>query len=203
MSEVSRFIDSGILEMYVMGDTSTEQNALVEKMVRQHAEIRDELQAIELALEKYAMSQATEVDPTIKPFLMATVDYMERLSKGEKPSCPPQLHADSSIADYAEWLNRPDLVLTGPLDEIDTRIIGSTPEITMAIVWIRNGAPPEIHKNEYETFLIVEGTCNIMVDGNDNHLKPGDVFTIPLFLSHTVIVTSKMPCKIILQRLAA
>jgi len=203
MNEVSRFIDSGILEMYVMGDTSPEQNALVEKMTGKYPEIKEELYSIELSLEKYAMSQATEVDPTIKPFLMATVAYMERLAKGEKPSYPPQLHANSAISDYEEWLSRPDLALTEPLDEIDAHIISSTPERTMAIVWIRNGAPPEVHKKEYETFLIVEGTCNIVVDGKDNHLKPGDVFTIPLFLSHAVMVTSATPCKIILQRLAA
>jgi mannose-6-phosphate isomerase-like protein (cupin superfamily) len=203
MNEVSRFIDSGIIEMYVMGDTSPEQNALVEKMVGTYPEIREELHTIELSLEKYAMSQATAVDPTIKPLLMATVEYMERLARGEKPSYPPQLHANSVVSDYEKWLNRPDLALTEPLDEIEARIISSTPLLTMAIVWVRNGTPPEVHKKEYETFLIVEGTCNIKVDGKDNHLKPGDVFTIPLFLSHSVIVTSATPCKVILQRLAA
>ena len=203
MSEVSRFINSGILEMYVMGDTSPEQNAEVERMIKEHIKIREELYSIEIALESYAISQAKEVDPKIKPFLMATVDYIERIMHGEQPAFPPALHENSLISDYNEWLNRPDLVLTEPLDEIEARIIGATPELTTAIVWIKNGSPPEIHKTEYETFLIVEGTCNIVVDGNDNHLVPGNVFTIPLYLSHTVIVTSKTPCKLILQRLAA
>lgn len=203
MSEVSRFINSGILEMYVIGDTSPEENAEVERMVKQYAEVREELYKIEIALEKYALSEATLVDPTIKPFLMATVDYMERLANGEQPSYPPQLTASSLISDYDDWLNRADFQLNVPLDEIEAKIIGSTPELTMAIVWIRNGSPPEIHKDEYETFLIVEGTCNITVDGVDNYLKSGDVFTIPLYLSHAVKVTSDIPCKIILQRLAA
>jgi hypothetical protein len=76
MSEVRKFIDSGILEMYVMGDTSPQQNALVERLAEEHIEIREELYAIEIALENYALSQAKEVDPTIKPFLMATMDYI-------------------------------------------------------------------------------------------------------------------------------
>lgn len=203
MSEVRKFIESGILEMYVMGDASPEENVLVELMVNKHPEVKEELLSIEVALEEYALSQATTVDPVIKPFLMATVEYMERMSKGEQLSFPPKLRTNSLISDFEEWLNRPDFALTEPLDEIDARIIAATPQMTTAIVWIKNGSPPEIHKSEYETFLIIEGTCNIVVDGKDNHLKSGDVFTIPLYLSHTVIVTSGIPCKLILERLAA
>ncbi|WP_159475959.1 cupin domain-containing protein [Dyadobacter sp. 3J3] len=203
MVEVKKFIDSGILEMYVIGDTSPEENVLVESMVNIHPEVKEELFIIEVSLENYALSQATSVDPVIKPFLMATLEYMERMTRGEKQSFPPELHIDSLISDFNEWLERPDFVPVEPLDEIDARIIAATPERTTAIVWIKNGSPPEIHKSEYETFLIIEGTCNIIVDGKDNHLKSGDVFTIPLYLSHTVIVTSKIPCKLILERLAA
>lgn len=203
MSEIRKFVESGILEMYVMGDASPEENILVELMVNKHPEVREELLSIETSLENYALSQATAVDPVIKPFLMATVEYMERMMKGEQPSFPPKLHANSLISDFSEWLNRPDFALTEPLDEIDARIIAATPQMTTAIVWIKNGSPPEIHKKEYETFLIIEGTCNIIVDGKNNHLKSGDVFTIPLYLSHTVVVTSEIPCKLILERLAA
>jgi len=203
MSEVKKFIESGILEMYVLGTTTPEQSVEVERMAKKHMQVKEELMSIEILLEDYALSQAKEVDPTIKPFLMATLEYMERIGRGEKPSFPPRLHKGSLISDYSEWLDRADLQLAGPVDEIEARIIGSTPRLTTAIVWIKNGSPPEIHKAEYETFLIVEGTCNIIVDGNDNHLKRGDVFTIPLHLSHTVIVTSETVCKIILERLAA
>ena len=201
--EVSQFIDSGILEMYVLGDTTPEQNEMVERMVKEYIEIREELYSIEVALENYAVNQAAPVDPTIKPFLMATVDYMQRIANGEPVSFPPQITADSLISDYDNWLNRADLQLTKPLEEIAAHIIGSTPELTIAIVWIKNGAPAEIHKKELETFLIVEGTCNIVVEGKDNHLSSGDIFTIPLHLSHHVQVTSLIPCKLILQRLAA
>ena len=203
MDELREFIESGILEMYVLGETSPDESALVERMVEEHPEIKAELYSVEVLMEDYAMSHATIPDPTIKPFLMATVDYMDRIQNGEEPSYPPQLRADSKIEDYDQWLKRPDLQLTAPLVEIEARIIGHIPNMITAIVWIKNGSPPETHKEELESFLIVEGTCNIVVEGNENHLKPGDIFTIPLHMSHTVIVTSDVFCKIILQRLAA
>jgi len=203
MSEVSRFIESGILEMYVLGDTTPEQSAEVERMAKIHLRVKEELTSIEILLEDYALSHAKQVDPTIKPFFLASINYLERLGNGEQRSLPPKLHKDSLSADYSQWLDRPELQLTEPVDEIEARIIGATREQTTAIVWIKNGSPPETHKDVYESFLILEGTCNIIVDGKNNYLKAGDVFTIPLHLSHTVIVTSDIPCKVILERLAA
>ena len=203
MNEINEFIESGILEMYVLGETSPEQTETVERMVAAHEAVKAELYNIEVSLENYAISQAKPVDPTIKPFLMATIKYMERIQAGEQQTFPPKLHANSLIADFNPWLNRPDLSLSEPLDEIDAHIIGADEYMTTAIVWIKNGAPPETHKKEFETFLIVEGTCNIVVDGKDHFLQPGSVFTIPLHLSHHVLVTSQIPCKIILQRIAA
>jgi mannose-6-phosphate isomerase-like protein (cupin superfamily) len=64
-------------------------------------------------------------------------------------------------------------------------------------------APDEIHDNEYEKFLIVEGECDITVGTNVHHLTPGNYFSIPLHATHSVKVTSKTPCKVILQRVAA
>jgi mannose-6-phosphate isomerase-like protein (cupin superfamily) len=203
MSELTEFLASGILEMYVMGYTSLEENVHVERMASLHSEVTSEIHSIESTLVHYAMEYAVEPDPTIKPFLMATIDYMDRIGNGEAPSFPPMLTPDSRVEDFSEWLNRNDLELEEPLNQVQAKIIGYTPQITTAIVWLEHGAPPETHTDELEKFLIVEGTCNIIVDGQDNYLQPGDVFSIPLHLSHTVMVTSAQPCKIILQRIAA
>lgn len=202
-SELHQFIESGILELYILGQVSPDEKAQVEKMAALHEAVKEELDLIERTLEDYAFQHAISPDPTWKPFLMATIDYMERMEQGEIPSFPPELHQQSTLSDYRQWLEREDLFPAIPLKDIHARIIGYTPQMTTAIVWIEKGAPPEVHTEEYERFLIVEGTCNIIVDGKDNHLQPGDVFSIPLHLSHAVIVTSKEPCRVILQRAAA
>ena len=64
-------------------------------------------------------------------------------------------------------------------------------------------APQEVHDNEYKKFLIVEGTCDIVIGENAHSLVPGDVLEIPLHTTHFGRVTSSMPCKVILQRIAA
>ena len=88
-------------------------------------------------------------------------------------------------------------------EEVFAKIIGYTPEAITAIVWLKDYAPHEVHDNEYERFLIVEGTCDIIVEDEVNQLVPGDYFAIPLHKKHLVKVTSSIPCKVILQRVAA
>ena len=202
MTRGKAYIDSGILELYVLGCISQEHSRDVELMAVADPAVQQEITAIEKTMEAFAMEHAIPPSPVIKPFLLATIDYTERLKKGEPVTYPPVLHEKSSIDDYAQWLNRDDMVYTSE-EDIHAKIIGYTPEAISAIVWIRNQAPAEIHHDEYEKFLVVEGSCNISFDNKVHELNPGDYFMIPLHKNHVVQVTSTMACKIILQRIAA
>lgn len=203
MKSVKEYIESGILEAYVMGATSSEETAAVEQMMSDSYEIREEIEVITEALENYSKAHAIAPDPTIRPFLMATIDYAERMKKGEAPSSPPMLQEGSRSADFAEWLERPDMKLPDDFTDLHARIIGYTPTVLTAIVWISEMAPEEVHEHEREKFLVVEGTCDITIDKEVHHLVPGDFLAIPLYKNHHVRVTSGIPCKVVLQRVAA
>jgi mannose-6-phosphate isomerase-like protein (cupin superfamily) len=195
-------LNSGLLEEYVLGLTSLDETMEIEAFAANDSAIRAAIDSISTSLETFAFTNAVAPDPLIKPFLMATINYTERMEAGEPASDPPMLSEKSRIADYATWLNREDMVYRGK-DEIFARIIGYKPEALTAIVWLKDYAPTEVHDHEYEKFLVVEGTCNIMVEGQSNNLVPGDYFAIPLHKNHMVKVTSNIPCKVILQRVAA
>jgi len=203
MDNIEEYIASGILELYVLGVTSAEENKEVEKMASLHAAVRHEMDNIGIALEGYGKQQAIATDPTIKPFLMAMMDYTERLTNGEQPSFPPLLNERSAVADYTEWINLPDICLPVDFKDIYAKIIGYSPAVTTAIVWIQAGAPEEIHDDELEKFLILEGTCDITIESKVYHLAAGDFLAIPLYKKHNVRITSSIPCKLILQRVAA
>ena len=202
MFSVSEYIETGILELYVLGIASDEERNDVERLALEHVEIREEIEEIKVSIEVYGDAYKLEPNPVIKPFLMAIIDYTERLKSGEPPSVPPLLTENSTVADYHQWLNRPDMV-TADTEDVFAKIIGYTPEATTAIVWLKDYAPHEVHDNEYERFLIVEGTCDIIVEDEINQLVPGDYFAIPLHKKHMIKVTSSIPCKVILQRVAA
>ena len=199
---IAAFLESGVLELYVMGAASPQETLAVEQMAAAHPEVRHEIDTISQAMERYAQAHAVKPRNVVKPLLLATIDYMERMKQGELPASPPEITADSRPEDYAVWLNREDMVLPQDADEIYAKIIGYTPAATTAIVWIREAADQEVHHDEQERFLILEGTCDIIAGDNTYSLAAGDYFAVPLHTPHMFKVTSAAPCKAILQRLS-
>lgn len=203
MSKLNEFLESGILELYVLGYTTEDENKQVELMMSLHESVNAEIEAISQSLVRSTSKIASQPKTTVKPLLVATIDYTERLKNGEVPTEPPILNESSKIEDYSQWLMRPDMITPEEFDEIYIKLIGHTPQVISAIVWIKKETPMEIHGTEHEKFLIVEGSCDIFVNNIPHSLQAGDYMSIPLYADHIVKVTSKIPCKVVLQRVAA
>jgi len=62
LEDIKAYIESGILELYVLGDVTPEERAQVEAMAQKHPAIKAELIEIERSLELYAEENA--VDPS-------------------------------------------------------------------------------------------------------------------------------------------
>ena len=60
MEDIKAYIESGILELYVLGDLSPAERAQVEAMAQKHPAIRAELDEIEHSLQLYAEENAVE-----------------------------------------------------------------------------------------------------------------------------------------------
>ncbi|MBA3665198.1 MAG: hypothetical protein H0W61_13445 [Bacteroidetes bacterium] len=200
---IEEYINSGILDLYVLGLTSEGECGEIELLASEHILIKQEIEKLRSGIEAYVKLQAVSPGPLVKPLLLATIEYSERIRNGEQPVEAPELTEVSRIEDYAQWLNRKDMAAPEKYEGVHVKIISHSPAMTCAIVWIANEAPPETHTDELEKFLIIEGECDIIVDGIKNHLVPGNYFPIPLHKTHMVKVTSQIPCKVILQRAAA
>jgi anti-sigma-K factor RskA len=61
VEDIKAYIESGILELYVLGDVTHEEKLQVEALAAQHPAIKAELEEIERSLESYANANA--VDP--------------------------------------------------------------------------------------------------------------------------------------------
>jgi quercetin dioxygenase-like cupin family protein len=198
--DIEAYIESGILEMYVLGQLSETERSEVELYASNYPAIQKELHEIALTMQKFDEQNARQTHATVKPMIWATIDLMDRMAAGEKLSVPPILNENSSPADYAKWIERADMLAPKEIENIYGKIIGANEQATTIILWIKHIAPEETHHDEYERFLILEGTCNIVVSGKVQSFKSGDYFQIPLHEVHEVIVTSDIPCKAILQR---
>ena len=197
------FILSGILEMYAIGNANEEEIIEVENMCLLFPKVLVELNEISNALESYGSFYGVAPDITLKPAIFSTIDFIERMKNGEAPANPPILINGSSITDYEEWINRPDMVLGDDFEGIFAKVIAHNEKMSMAIVWLKDGSPMETHYDVLESLLIVEGSCTVSIEEENFYLNAGDVIHIPLFKKHIISVTSSIVCKAILQRLAA
>lgn len=77
MENLKAYIESGVLELYVLGDLSPEEALQVEEMASQHPEVRDEIAAIEQAMEQYAMQNAVEPSADVETRLFEKLGLSE------------------------------------------------------------------------------------------------------------------------------
>ena len=201
--DIKAYLDSGIVQLYILGYATEKECREFELLMTVHPEIATAFNVQQEALAEAVDEIRVTPHPNLKPLVLATFDYISRLEGGEELVLPPVLSEKSTVKDFQIWIDRKDMVAPEDFEEVHAKIIAATPEMTCAMVWIKNMAPEEIHTDEYEKFLILEGTCTIVVGTEENKLVAGDYFAIPLYEEHRVIVTSEEPCVVILQRIAA
>jgi anti-sigma-K factor RskA len=77
-----------LLEAYVLGQCSTEERALVERMVAEHAEVRAELTIIEMALEGYAAANTVAPPDWMKGRILEIIENEGVSSALPAPAAP-------------------------------------------------------------------------------------------------------------------
>ncbi|WP_406825287.1 anti-sigma factor domain-containing protein [Pedobacter sp. KACC 23697] len=83
MENLKAYIESGVLELYVLGDLSPEETLRVEEIASQYLEVKDEIAAIEQAMEQYAMQNAVQPSADIETRLLEKLgltDVEERIN---------------------------------------------------------------------------------------------------------------------------
>ncbi|TDH27984.1 cupin domain-containing protein [Segetibacter sp. 3557_3] len=203
MKDIKAYIESGKLEAYVLGTLPDKEYQVIEALAEQYPEVADAIARFEESLITYALENPVQPDPIIKPMVMAAVNYISRLEKGEVLSGVPTITPQTIIADFSTWLDSEHFVVPADFGDLYVRVIEHTADRNTSMVWVRHAFPAEVHENELETILIVEGTCNVFIGQQTRLLNPGDVVQIPRYVSHHVEVTSSIPCKAIVQRIAA
>jgi anti-sigma-K factor RskA len=78
---VQEYIASGILESYVLGVTSAEESAEVQRLAAQHPEIQAELNTLSAALEEYALTFEQEPPAHLRQRVLGALEDL-----GEPPS---------------------------------------------------------------------------------------------------------------------
>ena len=73
--DIKAYINSGILEQFVLGNTSPEESAQIVELSKSHPEIKAEIEAIEIGLLKYAESLTNLPSDSVKDKLMKELGF--------------------------------------------------------------------------------------------------------------------------------
>lgn len=73
--DIKAYIESGVIESYVLGMADDQEAAELEQLSRQYPEIREAIDEFELALEKQAIANAVPPSAGVKNQLLETLDF--------------------------------------------------------------------------------------------------------------------------------
>jgi mannose-6-phosphate isomerase-like protein (cupin superfamily) len=194
---IKAYIESGILELYAMGTLSETEHAEVLHNLELYAELREELECIEKALENYALQNNITSSPKLKAKLLDSISNLEN----EKEISLSNLPIINKYSDYKNWLKLIKSFGDLPLDNDGRHItmLRHNEEITQMLIVSTTDIEEETHLIEHESFLILEGECRCTVGDHVRMMSAGDFMQIPLFEAHDVqLVSPKVTA--ILQR---
>lgn len=181
------YIESGVLELYVLALLSETEQKDVAKMLAAYPELHIEIDKIQASLENKALANAIQPSAQLKNRVL---DSIENLQK-EKLMDMNDLPLINKFSIHHHWLN---LVGSfGRLELVDGRyikVLRQDDSVTQLLIISETPIAEETHEEEYESFLILSGECKCTVAGVVSFMKPGDFMEIPLFEPHHVELAS-------------
>jgi len=104
VENIKAYIESGILELYVMGDLNAQEVKDVEDMIAKYPELRAELEEVERALEFYARQNAVTPSSGLKDKILNSIEEntevrqtpADKITETDEPQVLPLYQAPSS-----------------------------------------------------------------------------------------------------------
>ncbi|WP_165825406.1 cupin domain-containing protein [Pedobacter yonginense] len=186
--DLAGFLESGLLELYLLGNLDQEGIATVEKMRSMYdAEITAEINALETFFEEDALKNAIKPSAAFEMKMekvFASLQTEQQMNVGELPLISPFSSAEA-------WLTRVagDLPKDKPTKRFE-KLLRNEDGVMQVLVISETDIDEEVHEDVEESFLILKGTCICTIGATSQQMGPGDFMQIPLHLPHTVTLTS-------------
>jgi mannose-6-phosphate isomerase-like protein (cupin superfamily) len=186
--ELRQFMESGLLELYLIDALGEDDRRLVEQMKRSHPEVSREIFELEQFIEQDAFRNS--VDPSMMLSEKMNSIFAELEKEAEmKAGNLPLISAMSSASDWLTVIN--PLIPLEFEDEKFVHVLKDQAGVFQALVVSRTDIEEEVHDALEESFLILEGTCTCSIEDQFFDMGPGDFMQIPLHKPHKVTITSK------------
>lgn len=186
--DIKKYIASGILELYALGLLNTIEVAEVDRLLRIHDELVEELEKISSALESYAKLNAIEPRAALHQELL---DRIENVQKEEEmdPKMLPLITRHSKLNNWSTF-TKPILEKLKPNEPRSVKILTHNDQLIQMLLVSSIDFEWETHDDEHESFLILSGEVLCTIGDQTTHMTAGDFMAIPLHVPHAVKLIS-------------
>lgn len=186
--DLAEFLESGLLELYVLGNLADGDLAPIKKMrLKYNTEITAEINALESFFEQDALRCAIKPNSVFDQKMegiFANLEIEHQMSLDRLPLINP-------FSSPNAWLKMIALDLPkGRLTERFGKLLRNDNGVMQLLVVSETDIDEEVHEDLEESFLILKGTCTCTIGATSFHMGPGDFMQIPLHQPHTVKLTS-------------
>jgi len=185
---LTTFLNSGLLELYLIGKLDQEEVLLVNQMRVAHPEVVAELASLEAFFEREALQHAVKPDSRFDEkmqslFLNLEIEQVMQLS---------DMPLITSFSDADAWFEMiSPLLPQGNFEGRFEKLLRNDDQVMQALVITPEGVDEEVHEDMHESFLILKGTCICTIGNETITMGPGSFMQIPLNQPHTIAVASK------------
>ncbi len=184
---VREYIDSGVLYDYCTNALSESERQAVEEVCTQYPEIKEELLSLQQSLNGHAEKTAVWPKAELQESIWSTLENINIEKNGDLNNLP----LINKYSDHNNWkrIVMP-LVPETVIQDREIKMLRETSSITQMLVISKTNVDEEIHENEKESFLVLEGECECCIGAEVTRLGPGGFIEIPLHTRHNVKVLS-------------
>jgi len=186
MVDVNEYINSGNLEQYCLNMFDPALSKEVIGQSSAHAPIKQELNEIELAIEKMAQSHAVEPNAALKNRVLNALNFFDD-EKIDLDNLPPT----GKYSNYTSWFSAIEHLLPAePFTDFFMYELHRDEHIAQMLVVTKLDVAEEMHEDIGESFFILKGQCACTVGDEVFALNAGDHLEIPLHISHDIKILS-------------
>lgn len=186
--ELGQFMESGLLELYLLHALGEDDRRLVEQMRLSYPEVAKEIFELEQFMEEDALRNSVDPSVVLSEKMYGIFGELEKEAEMEVDELP----LISVMSSASKWLNVIKPLIPAEFeDEKFVHVLKDESGVFQALIVSRMDIEEEVHDALEETFLILEGTCICTIENQYFNMGPGDFMEIPLNKPHTVTITSK------------
>lgn len=181
--DLQAYIKSGIIEDYCLGVLGAEDSKKVAQLVLDFPEIKQEVDSFTEALGQYAADTAQFSAANAKHKIFNTITNLIT----EETANAQQLPILNKYSEHTNWLKIVKPMLPEKLQKPTlVRSLRNDDRVSQLLIWTTVDFPEEIHNNEQECFIILEGRCRCQIGDQIIEMGPGDFLEVPMYQHHDV-----------------